>query len=65
MTTKLIWGILGGVVLGAAFGTIAGNTAIGIAICIAAGAIAAGIWEYMERRRLAGGVDSTDRSPRA
>ena len=52
MTTKLIWGILGGVVLGAAFGTLAGNTGIGIAICIAAGAIAAGVWEYSERRRL-------------
>ena len=51
MTTKLVWGILGGAVLGAAFGTVAGNTGIGIAICIAAGAIAAGIWHYLEQRR--------------
>jgi uncharacterized membrane protein HdeD (DUF308 family) len=64
MTTKLIWGILGGVVLGAAFGTASGNTGIGIAVCIAAGAIAAGIWEYMERRRLASGMGSTHQSPR-
>ena len=32
------------------FGTIAGNTAIGIAICIAAGAVAAYVWDRMERR---------------
>lgn len=31
MTTKLIWGILGGAVLGAAFGYVGGNTGIGIA----------------------------------
>lgn len=42
MASKLIWGILGGAVLGAAFGYVGGNTAIGIAICIAAGAVAAG-----------------------
>lgn len=51
MASKLIWGILGGLVLGAAFGYVAGNTAIGIAICMAAGAIAAGIWHYLESRR--------------
>lgn len=51
MAGKLIWGILGGVILGAAFGYAGGNTAIGIAICMAAGAIAAGIWHYMEKRR--------------
>jgi F0F1-type ATP synthase assembly protein I len=51
MSSKLIWGILGGVVIGAAFGAIAGNTPIGIAICIAAGAIAAYVWERMEARR--------------
>lgn len=51
MSSKLVWGVLGGVVIGAAFGTIAGNTPIGIAICIAAGAIAAYIWEKMEERR--------------
>jgi len=51
MSTKLIWGVLGGVVIGAAFGAIAGNTPIGIAICIAAGAIAAYVWERMEERR--------------
>jgi hypothetical protein len=50
MTGKLIWGILGGLVLGAAFGWVGGNTAIGIAICMAAGAVAAGIWHYMETR---------------
>lgn len=51
MTTKLIWGILGGLVLGAALGALAGNTAIGIAICMGAGAVAAGVWHYMETRR--------------
>jgi uncharacterized membrane protein HdeD (DUF308 family) len=51
MAGKLIWGILGGLVLGAAFGFIGGNTAIGIAVCMAAGAIAAGVWHYMENRR--------------
>jgi hypothetical protein len=50
MTGKLIWGILGGLVLGAAFGWVGGNTATGIAICMAAGAVAAGIWHYMETR---------------
>jgi hypothetical protein len=50
MARKLIWGILGGVVLGAAFGYVAGNTAIGIAICMAAGAVAAGIWHHLESR---------------
>lgn len=51
MATKLIWGILGGLVVGAAFGFIAGNTPIGIAVCMAAGAIAAGVWQYMETRQ--------------
>ena len=41
MAYRLIWGILGGVVIGAAFGYAYGNTAIGIAICIAAGAVVA------------------------
>jgi len=52
MARKLIWGILGGVVLGTAFGYIAGNTPIGIAVCIAAGAVAAAVWHYFETRRL-------------
>ena len=47
MAYRLIWGILAGVILGAAFGYIGGNTAIGIAICIAAGALAAGVWHYL------------------
>ena len=51
MSSKLIWGILGGVAIGGILGTVAGNTAIGIAICIAAGAIAAYTWDWMERRR--------------
>ncbi|WP_292241414.1 hypothetical protein [Mesorhizobium sp.] len=51
MASKLVWGILGGVVLGAAFGTLGGNTGIWIAVCIAAGAVAAGVWHYMETRR--------------
>jgi hypothetical protein len=51
MAGKLIWGILGGVILGAAFGYIGGSTSIGIAVCMAAGAVAAGIWHYMEVRR--------------
>lgn len=55
MTTKLIWGILGGLVVGAAFGAVGGNTGIGIAICMAAGAVAAGIWHYIESRTGQGG----------
>ena len=51
MAGKLVWGILGGLVLGAAFGYVAGNTAIGIAVCMAAGAVAAGIWHYFDKRR--------------
>ena len=51
MAGKLIWGTLGGVVLGAAFGYAGGNMPIGIAICIAAGAITAGLWHYLETRR--------------
>jgi hypothetical protein len=50
MATKLIWGILGGVALGAAFGYVAGNTAIGIVVCMVAGAVAAGLWSYLENR---------------
>ncbi len=50
MASKLVWGILGGVVVGASFGYLGGNTAIGIAVCIAAGALAAGIWHYIETR---------------
>ncbi|WP_181790648.1 hypothetical protein [Myxococcus llanfairpwllgwyngyllgogerychwyrndrobwllllantysiliogogogochensis] len=46
MSTRLVWGMLGGVVLGIAFG----NSGIGIAFCIAAGALAAGIWQYLETR---------------
>ncbi|MCC2612173.1 MULTISPECIES: hypothetical protein [Rhizobium/Agrobacterium group] len=51
MASKLVWGILGGTVLGAAFGQIGGNTGIGIAICIAVGAVAAGVWHYLETRQ--------------
>lgn len=51
MATKLVWGILGGLVVGAAFGYIAGNTPIGIAVCMAAGAVAAGVWQYLEAGR--------------
>lgn len=51
MTSKLIWGIAGGVAIGAILGGVAGNTPIGIAICIAAGAIAAYVWHVMEQRR--------------
>ena len=51
MSNKLIWGILGGGAIGAVLGSIAGNTAIGIAICIAAGAVAAYVWDRMEKRK--------------
>ena len=51
MATKLIWGILGGVAIGAIFGSVAGNTPIGIAICIAAGAVAAFVWHSIEQRK--------------
>ncbi len=50
MASKLTWGILFGVVVGAAFGYAGGSTPIGIAVCIAAGAIAAGIWHYLATR---------------
>jgi hypothetical protein len=50
MSAKLICRVLGGVVI-AAFGVIAGHTPIGFAICIAAGAIAAYVWERVEGRR--------------
>lgn len=50
MSNKLIWVVLGGVAIGAVLGTVAGNTAIGIAICVAAGAIAAYVWDWLERR---------------
>lgn len=51
MTRKLVWGILFGLVLGAAFGSAGGNTGIGIAVCMAAGALAAGIWHLVESRQ--------------
>ena len=51
MAGKLVWGIVGGCAIGAILGTVAGNTPIGIAICIAAGAVAAYIWHWMEARR--------------
>ena len=64
MANKLIWAILGGLVVGSAFGYAGGgNTAIGIAVCMAAGAIVAGIWQYLENR--GGGNDAPDRGPRA
>jgi hypothetical protein len=61
MANKLIWAILGGVILGAGFGYAGGNTAIGIAVCTAAGAIAAGVWQYLEDQRKR---DATEREPR-
>ena len=51
MSSKLIWGILGGVAIGGAVGMVVGNTGIWIAVCIAAGAIAAYVWDWTERRR--------------
>jgi hypothetical protein len=45
MAKQLTWAIIGGVVIGAAIGRAAGNT--GIAICIAAGAIAVGLWHLI------------------
>ncbi|GGF30425.1 hypothetical protein GCM10011321_22110 [Youhaiella tibetensis] len=51
MTIKIVWGILFGVVIGTAFGALFGNTGIGVAICIAAGTLAAGGLHYLETRR--------------
>ena len=51
MAQKLIWGILGGFVIGAAFGAAGGNTGIFIAICMAAGAVAVGIWHHVGTRK--------------
>lgn len=48
MARKLVWGLFGGAAVGAAFGYLTGNLLMGIAICSAAGAIAAGVWHYME-----------------
>ena len=58
MAYRLTWGILAGVILGAAFGYIGGNTAIGIAICIAAGALAAGVWHYLGTGNKHDSIDS-------
>jgi hypothetical protein len=52
---NLVWpkispgGVIGSVVIGAAVGRAAGNTSIGIAVCIALGVIAAGLWHLMRR----------------
>ncbi|MEO8243937.1 MAG: hypothetical protein ABI832_16665 [bacterium] len=51
MPTKIIWAILGGVVVGGALGTLTGNTAITIAVCIAVAAIGVGIVDYLSRRK--------------
>ncbi len=51
MTDKLLWGVVIGAALGAALGTIFGNTAIGIAICVAAGSITAAIVHQVQKRR--------------
>jgi uncharacterized membrane protein len=48
---RLLCGVAAGAILGAVFGWVAGNTAIGIAICVAGGAIAAYVWERAEARR--------------
>lgn len=50
MARKLIWGILGGVVLGAALGSGWDNMGAAIALCIAVGAVVAGVWHYLEGR---------------
>lgn len=50
MTSKLLIGLIGGGILGAAFGAVAGNTIIGILVCAAAGAVAGYVWERAERR---------------
>lgn len=52
MPGKLVWGIVGGVIIGAALGAAMGDTPIGIAICIALGAVAAYLWHLEEKRRL-------------
>ena len=50
MTSKLLIGLIGGGILGAAFGAVAGNTIIGILVCAAASAVAGYVWERAERR---------------
>jgi hypothetical protein len=50
---KLLCGLAGGAILGAAFGWVGGNTPIGIAICVALGALAAYAWERSEVRKRA------------
>jgi hypothetical protein len=45
-------GCPGRVVVWAALGAVAGNTALGIAICIAIGAVGAGVWHYAETRKI-------------
>ena len=51
MTLRLLCGIAGGAIIGAVLGWVAHNTAIGIAICIALGAIAGYVWERYDARR--------------
>lgn len=50
MEARIVWGILGGLVLGIAFGQVVGSAGIVTAICMAAGALAAGLWHHLETR---------------
>jgi len=45
---KLIWGILAGLVAGAAFGAPGGT---GTALCMAAGTVIAGMWPHPDTRQ--------------
>jgi hypothetical protein len=51
MASTLVWGILVGVVAGLVFGFAFSNTGIGIAICIAAGVLTAGVLHFRRGRR--------------
>lgn len=54
MVSKRTWGMLAGLVLGGAFGAVGGHTGTGIAVSMAAGAIAAGVRHYTDTRTPSG-----------
>lgn len=51
MSFRLLCGVAGGAIFGALLGWTAGNTPIGIAICVAVGAIGAYLWERLDERK--------------
>lgn len=52
MSSRLLWGVPGGGALGVVIGYFSGNTAIGVAVCAVAGAVAACVWHFMGTRTM-------------